>query len=164
MATYLQCCSGYCKGAIGESSNSGISSKFLLKTISCSSMHGGNAGDTEYRWRVGRGERSHSAEREGKSGMWLDGILGKVCSSPSHSQDLSWGQIPHGAERKPAGVCRATSTRECFTSNGKCSQPLARLSLSLYFSISVSPSLPNCVRCLLLCLALHLSACDKQYF
>lgn len=33
------------------------------------------------------------------AGMRLDGILGKVCSSPSHSLDLSWGQIPHGAER-----------------------------------------------------------------
>lgn len=71
------------------------------------------------------------------SGMWLDGILGKVCSSLSHSLDLSWGQIPHGAERKPAEVCRAVSTQECFTSNGKCSQLLVRLSLSLYFSISI---------------------------
>ena len=76
--------------------------------------------------------------------MWLVGILGKVCSSLSHSLDLSWGQIPHGAERKPAGVCRAVSTQECFTSNGKCSQLLVRLSLSLYFSISVYPSLSLC--------------------
>ncbi len=88
-----------------------------------------------------RGKRGCSADREGKSGMWLDGILGKVCSSLSHSLDLSWGQIPHGAERKPAEVCRATSTQECFTSNGKCSQLLVRLSLSLYSSNSVYPSL-----------------------
>ena len=88
-------------------------------------------GDKGCKRRVGIGDSrvDDSAEREGKSGMWLDGILGKVCSLLSHSLDHSWGQIPHGAERKPAGVCNATSTQECFTSNGKCSQLLVKLSL-----------------------------------
>ena len=112
-------------------------------------------------------KQGRSAEREGKSGMWLDGILGKVCSSLSHSLDLSWGQIPHGAERKPAGVCRATSTQECFTSNGKCSQLLVRLSLSLYFSISIYPSLSLSVTVSETCCYVQLNsscACDNQYF
>lgn len=102
----------------------------------------GGRGERQRRRRVGR-EESVLVRGEGRTGMWLDGILGKVCNSLSHSLDLSWGQIPHGAERKPAGVCRATSTQECFSSNGKCSQLLVRLSLLLCFSIylSISPSL-----------------------
>lgn len=54
-------------------------------------------------------------------------FLGKFAAR-SPTLDHSWGQIPHGAERKPAGVCRATSTQEFFTSNGKCSQLLVKLS------------------------------------
>lgn len=107
-------------------------------------VHWWAAGRSEVAVKRGRecrrraGEEEGCSETEDKSGMWLDGILGKVCSSFSHSLDLSWGQIPHGAERKPAGVCRATSTQECFTSNGKCSQLLLKLSLSLFLHFYLS--------------------------
>lgn len=36
-----------------------------------------------------------------ESGMWWDIILGKVCNSLSHFQNLTWGQIPQAAETKP---------------------------------------------------------------
>lgn len=38
--------------------------------------------------------------------------------------ELSWGQIPHGNERKPA-ESRKGLLEECFTSNGKCLQLFA---------------------------------------
>lgn len=37
----------------------------------------------------------------GESGWWWGSILGKVYSSLSHFQNLTWGQIPQAAERKP---------------------------------------------------------------
>lgn len=84
--------------------------------------------------------------------MWLDGILGKVCSLRSHSVDHRWGQIPHGAERKPAGVCTASSAAECFTSNAH-SWDFSSLSESIYPSTSIHLSSVHRFRSFLLCLA-----------
>lgn len=80
-------------------------SRHLMKMIPWYTMHAGGEAGPKRKGVEGEWVEARAAflERgEDKSGMWLGGIGEKVCTSPSHSLDLSWGRIPHGAERKPA--------------------------------------------------------------
>lgn len=112
----------------------------VLHLFGRSCWQGGSIGSGCKR-RVGREDRRMIFLRAGVTCGWMV-FLGKFAAR-SLTLDHSWGQIPHGAERKPAGVCAATSTQECFTSNGKCSQLLVKLSPRVYLSIRIFSSPPR---------------------
>lgn len=86
------------------------------------------------------------------------GILGKVCSPTLQDLDLSWGQIPHGNERKPSDAGRPTDRNVSLQMENVCSCFFFLLwlhfsfpSLPLFFPSSFSLSLRVCV-CFKACL------------